>query len=422
MDSPRPSPGRRSFPRLTPRLAALGLLVLAFPRLVAAETRYYASDAAAFQGDAVSGPGASAYVLGLAVEGGTERRSLYKDGSLSEEWLSVGSQKGRRVEHRKSGLLSDESDYAPDGRLTEERFYPPADKDGQGKGEPPAELPAETRKYGYSSSGLLTKVESFDAAGASLGSLDYGYDSRGRLSELSASGIFGSSASGLVLSGPSLAASWTSSGDLKSGASPELASSPEPLPQAEPAPASSPAQSPEGGVGRSYLTRYDPEGRPVAKLSFLDGKLVSGEKLEYDAAGKLKSSRLSRPQDKLLTETGYDEAGRQSLIVILADGKERSRESLSYDDKGRLLASLLIEGKTRTSKAWEYDGPDYSSRESTTVNGLLVSVRRKLADGSESLALYDKGSLFLERLSIGGRIKKESYYLAGSLLRVKEYP
>jgi YD repeat-containing protein len=374
----------------TMAVAALCLALLALPAGAADGTLWYASDAAAFQGEPVAGPSGSDYVLEVTVGGSTETRILFRKGLEESRTIIVRLASGRRESLRIAGAIREERTYDLAGNLLEERFFPPATEGAEGGAAKAEVLPSETRRYAYAS-GRLRGVESLDTAGASQGRMEYRYDASGRLLELVTTGIFGSSHAGLAPGQGLPSAMWFS--------------------------------VPQGSDGELVdITRFDQAGRPLERSTWRKGLRLAQVLYGYDAAGKL-ASRTDRDLTSQRTaETSYDAAGRIILVVKTVEGREESREQYSYDGLGRLAVDEFRSPGNLRKVTYTYDAAGESSRAVTVVNGLIESIVIQLSDGSTRRELFDKGQLFLRALYGDGRLRKEEFIEGGTVVRTKDYP
>lgn len=386
----RPGLGRRL-------LAALALLAgAAFG--VAAETSYFASDEAAFEGEELGAwspakAGGPDYVLAVTRGGASETRVLLKKGEEVERRVLSLRADGRLERLYEGGLLSREEAYGAGGELLDEKVYK-LKRDSK-----EVEL-AERTAYSYSSpmggpagAGrpaprlLLVKAESFGADGASRGALEYRYDAVSRLVELRASGSFGKERAGASLGSGGLAAAWASLGE-----------------------------------GLLFVASYE-GGRPLLESLFdAEGKTLESVSYSYAADGSLASTKASDARSGVTTETSYD-AGLRPLLVTRKLGLSLlSTQSLSYDEKGRLIVDELEEGAMRVKKSLSYGEAGTVTRIETAKAGILLSVETIEADSSSLKELYDGGLLFLKVYSKGGRVLREEFMSGGKVQRVRVFP
>jgi hypothetical protein len=365
---------------LRPRPPHLFLLLglLALPWLGAAESLFFSSDEASFQGEALPSGSAKGYVLELVKEGSKETRILRLDGRERERLLIEATRTGRRETHSIEGRIDKILEYDARSYLLAEKSY-----------VPDSDSPILTLLYSYAQ-GRLKEVKALDGEGLPTGSLVYRYDPKGRLLELGASGSFGAGETGMVpgLLPPALLWSSTKTGD-----------------------------------GSLYsVVFYDAEGRPVRYETRQGQKSLSTQVLQYGKGGLVLSRQETDGPAQAATETSYDQLGRAVLKVTKKAGIETGRESFSYDDKGRLVEDLSRQGKTVTRRTWTYDEGDVLSRESTTIDGSLFSVVSIKADGSTVKELYDKGVLFLRSYHSKGKLLREEFMSNGLVVRTKDYP
>lgn len=389
------------------RARALGLLalVLAAAHPLAAETTWYESDTAGFMGkrlqEAPSLAGREGWLLAvLRLDDGREQRELYEDGQLRERRLAgpadpasrrlASAQEapsGSRLERIwKDGRLDAENLYAADGLLLEERVFTPA-------GDPPTGRLAETRSYAYEGK-RLARMESRDEEGAIVGVLDHRYDAAGRLSEVRATGTFGSSTAGLLPSTGGPRASWTKAGELE------------------------------------LIVVYDKSGRVVLAERRLNGEPVERDTWGYDRVGNPATSSSRDLVAGTLEERRLDAAGRVlSAVTKKADGdimRDLSRVERSWDAAGRMiLERTQVPGKIierRLSYGEDTAADALPLREDTMVNGRLETVITRSPDGSRVEEYYAGGQLFVRAIHQGNRLIREEFYANGRLIRVKEAP
>lgn len=363
---------------------ALSSLLLALCLPLGAETLYYDSDAAAFEGEPLSAPRAGGeYVLAVTKGEGGETRLLLHRGEEIERRLLVVKGEGRLERLFRKGALAEEDSYGAHGEILNEKAY----KLDPASGKP--EL-SETRIYSYAAAGpgsLLAKVEAFDGGGASRGALEYRYDARSRLVEVRASGSFGRERAGASVGTRGLVAAWSGMG--------------------------------EDSV---FVASYE-GGKPLMEAVYgADGKAQSVESYAYGEDGRLSSTGRSDPRSGESSQTSYDSAGRPLRIERRLGSTTLSRREFGYDEKGRIVADTLLEGDTGVEKTTSYTEEGTRSRIVTRKAGLIISSESVEADSSSVKELYDKGALFLRIYSSGGRVTKEEFMREGSVVRVRVFP
>jgi hypothetical protein len=358
------------------------LLALCLP--LGAETLYYDSDAAAFEGEPLDGPRKGGeYVLAVTRDGDGETRSLLHKGAEIERRLLLRKGDGRLERLFREGTLAEEDSYGAQGELLNEKVY----KLNPASGKP--EL-SESRIYSYSAAGplsLLSRVEAFDREGASRGALEYRYDARERLVEVRASGSFGRERAGASVGTRGLVAAWSGMG--------------------------------EDSV---FVASYE-GGKPLLEAVYgADGKALSLESYAYGADGRLSSTSRSDPKSGESSQTSYDSGGRPLRIELKLGSTTLSRRELGYDEKGRLVSDTLLEGDKSVEKTSSYTDGGTRSRVVTRKAGLILSSESVEADSSSVRELYDRGELFLRVYSSKGRVTKEEFIREGSVVRVRVFP
>jgi len=358
-------------------LAALGIPLDADPS-------YYASDAAAFEGEALPGPrGDEEYVLAVTKDDASETRVLLRKGKEVER--RVLSWKGEERLERlfRDGNLAEEDRYGALGELLNEKVYKLNTKSDK------PEL-FETRAYHYGSGlavSLLSKVEAFDGSGATKGALEYRYDARSRLVEVRASGSFGKERAGAVVGSQGLAAAWSGLG--------------------------------EDSV---FVADYD-GGKPLLEAVYdKDGKVQTAQSYAYDEKGALVSTSRSDQESGKLTETSYDSGGRPIRIAVKLGVSTLSRQELRYDEKGRVVEDDFFEGDTSVEKSSSYSEAGTNSCVVMKKGGIIQSSENVAPDSSSVKELYDRGLLFLRIYSKAGRVVKEEFVTEGNVVRVRVFP
>jgi hypothetical protein len=349
-----------------------------------AEPLYYASDAAAFEGELLSGPrDGGEYVLAVTRAEGSETRALLRKGKEIERRLLQWKGEGRLERLFREGNLAEEESYGAQGELLNEKVY---------KLNPKSEKPelSESRVYTYSAASYgsrLGRVEAFDQEGASRGALEYRYDARGRLVEVRASGSFGRERAGATVGTRGLVAAWAGMG--------------------------------EDSV---FVASYE-GGKPLAEAVYgKDGKALSMESYAYGEDGRLSSMSLSDPKSGESSQTSYDPGGRPLRIEVKLGSTTLSRRELVYDEKGRIIEDTLSEGDKSVEKTSSYAEEGTKNRIVTKKGGLILSSELIEADSSSVRELYDKGELFLRLYSSKGRVTKEEFIREGSVVRVRVFP
>ncbi len=370
------------------RYCCLALLILLAHIPLAAEplpggTLYYASDAAAFQGQAVSGPADSQYVLAVLAEGSSQTRILYENGQELQRQVSVVTSSGRTDRIYKQNTLSEEDEYGISGELLSEKIYNLKSDSGP--------LLSERRVYSYHAqkggqgSSLLSRIEAFDGTGASIGLMTYNYDARGRLSRAVASGSFGAEKAGASMGSMGLVASWTEIG------------------------------------GALFIASYS-AGRPcVESLLDKDGRLIQNLSYHYDDSGHLLSTLKYEESSGLSTETDYDAGGRTVYEIIRMGQEIRSWKSWKYDEKSQLTLEEGQNGRFLSSTSYTYGDSGITSLTQIKNDGVLLSSETLNPDKSSVKELYDRGVLFLRVYSLNGKIVKEEFIKDGKVSRVKVY-
>ena len=347
-----------------------------------AESTFYLSDKSAFKGEKTEGIANSKYVLELRVLSDRTIRILYEDGKEKERWIVEPQKNGTRETHYTDGAIIEESDLLLNGAILEERFYSASDIASTSS-------LSEKRRYSYSGD-RLTRIDALNASESLLGSIEYRYDPRGRLIEIKASGAFGDTEMGIIPGPTTPSISWS--------------------------------DRPKSQTGQIVLTKFDSSGRPSENDVYEGATLSRRELFSYERGATLSRRVLDDFSKKTTIDTKYDEMGRIQEVHTSNNGKAKSIEKYSYYDNGKIFEYEIIQDKVITVKSYVYDSGDDASVEKTTIDGILVSVIKTEKDGSVLKELYDEGNLFVRIVTIGGRIKKESFYVEGKIVRTKEYP
>jgi len=92
-----------------------------------------------------------------------------------------------------------------------------------------------------------------------------------------------------------------------------------------------------------FLTRYDAEGRVLARERRVDGRVVSREEFAFEAGSRTPvSSKLSLPDEGRTASRQYDTKGLLSLETVRGPGSSLERTEYRRDGEDRLVSRRRI--------------------------------------------------------------------------------
>jgi hypothetical protein len=343
----------------------LGALLLAPPGLLGQPAGYYRSDSIGLALEPL--PGFSAredYLLRVQREGDLETRTLYRSGRELRRWERTPS----REKVFEKGVLSEEREYDPAGRLLVDR-----ELDG-GKLR-------QVSQYRYGASGLAA-VETYDGEGRLLARERYELGPCGELRRVRQEAP-GSSTQEAALIGPS--------GRLY--------------------------EERLLGGGRLLVNRYGPDGLLVSQEIRQGRELLETLAFTYSGSVPLSSERTAAGARTL---TQYDAAGREASRRVSRNGETVEEWSFRYDSDGnRVQANRLAElGPEQWSYAYGPGG--VLQREEYRVRGRLQKVVRYQEEGSKVEELYRSGEPFLVVTWRDGVKVLEEFIEGGQVVRRRE--
>lgn len=356
----------------------LGLGLTAW--FVAASPRYWKSDEAGFPVEALSAapkdPPPELWWLEIddSAQGVTKR--IFRG---SEEKSRIVTRPGLapsvRVEETWHGeALVDRIDYDALGRMIAETAF---------SDDRSARI-LWVEDYVYSD-GLLSLVTRRTDDGATLGTIGYRYDPRGRLLSIELSGYYGSDEIG-SLEGPRL-----------------------PL-----------GQWSETSSGTMRIERFDGSGNVSSVIVFKNGETVLSSSFSYEK-GALVSEIDRSPKDGRTTRSDFGTDGRVSAKKVLDGQKLLESHRYVWDGAGNLLSEtrLFPEPETKIDRSWDPKGN--LIKEEHSENGNLVLV-----------ITWEPGDVRIEETWAGGQAVVRTRYVAGikvredflsngAVVRTKEY-